>query len=126
MKILNTYFFNFQYGAIFGPFFICPFLIFSGFFIRIIDAPSILTWLFHISFLKYALEGAVLSIFGYDRPDLRCDEIFCYYKKPEKLMKDMALDQGSFLYACIALTAMCFILRIAAFYVMSYRIKHKG
>lgn len=85
-----------------------------------------LTWLFHISFLKYALEGAVLSIFGYGRPEMSCDEIFCYYKKPQKFMKDMALDQGSFLYACIALTTMCFLLRIAAFYVMSYRIKHKG
>ncbi|XP_063709394.1 ABC transporter G family member 2-like [Culicoides brevitarsis] len=118
--------FSVKYGAIFGPFFISPFLIFSGFFIRIVDAPGILTWLFHVSFLKYALEGAVLSIFGYNRPEMQCDEIFCYYKKPKKFIQDMALDNGSFLHACISLTVMFLVLRVAAFYVMSYRIKHKN
>lgn len=114
-----------QYGAIFGPFFICPFLLFSGFFVRIVDAHPIMHWLFHLSFLKYALEGATLSIFGYGRPKMKCSQTYCHYIRPEKFMSDMEMHKGSFLNACIALITMCFILRIAAFYVMSYRIKHK-
>lgn len=49
--------FNVQYGTILGNFFICPFLVFSGFFVQMKHAPSILHWMFHASFLKYALEG---------------------------------------------------------------------
>lgn len=51
--------FNVKYGCIFGNFFITPFLIFSGFFIQLKHAHHLTHWLFHISFLKYALEGKI-------------------------------------------------------------------
>lgn len=49
--------FNVKWGTILGNFFICPFLIFSGFFVQMKHAHAISHWLFHISFLRYALEG---------------------------------------------------------------------
>jgi ATP-binding cassette, subfamily G (WHITE), member 1 len=49
--------FNVKLGTIFGTFFICPFLIFSGFFVQLKHAHHLTHWMFHISFLKYALEG---------------------------------------------------------------------
>lgn len=49
--------FDVKYGCIFGNFFICPFLVFSGFFVQLKHAHHLTHWLFHISFLKYALEG---------------------------------------------------------------------
>lgn len=49
--------FNVKWGTILGNFFICPFLIFSGFFVQMKHIHHALHWLFHISFLKYALEG---------------------------------------------------------------------
>jgi ATP-binding cassette, subfamily G (WHITE), member 1 len=51
--------FNVKWGCIFGNMFICPFLLFSGFFVQLEHAHSALHWLFHISFLKYALEGLI-------------------------------------------------------------------
>lgn len=52
--------FNVKYGCILGNFFICPFLIFSGFFVQMKHAHHLTHWLFHISFLKYALEGKLI------------------------------------------------------------------
>lgn len=49
--------FDVKYGCILGNFFICPFLIFSGFFVQLKHTHHLTHWLFHISFLKYALEG---------------------------------------------------------------------
>lgn len=99
---------------------------FSGFFVRVNDAHEWLHWLFHISFLKYAFEGAALAVFGYNRPKMQCPEDkFCFYNHPLKLLKDMGLQNGSFLKAFISLTLTCFIIRVLAFYIMSYRIKHK-
>jgi ATP-binding cassette, subfamily G (WHITE), member 1 len=49
--------FNVKYGTILGNFFICPFLIFSGFFVQMKHAHAMSHWLFQISFLRYALEG---------------------------------------------------------------------
>lgn len=49
--------FNVKYGTLLGNFFICPFLVFSGFFVQMKHAHVYTHFLFHISFLKYALEG---------------------------------------------------------------------
>lgn len=49
--------FNVKYGVFFGNLFICPFVVFSGFFVQMKHAPELLHWLFQISFMKYALEG---------------------------------------------------------------------
>lgn len=117
--------FNVKNGAVFGPFFICPFLIFSGFFIHVSDAHPVMHWLFHISFLKYALEGASLAIFGYDRPKMNCDETYCHFVLPKKFMRTIDMDKGDYATATIALVVIFFIFRFTAFYVMSFRLRTK-
>lgn len=100
-----------------------PFLIFSGFFLQMNDAHPSLHWLFHISFLKYGLEGASLAIFGYDRPKFNCDAIFCQFVIPKKFMKFIDMDNGDYLNATIALIVIFFLIRFTAFYVMWVRLK---
>lgn len=112
----------FQNGAIFGPFFICPFLIFSGFFIHLTDAHASLHWLFHISFLKYALEGATLAIFGYDRSKLKCSEMFCMFHYPKDFLKSIDMYTGSYTTAIIALSIIFLLFRCIAFGVMYLRL----
>lgn len=115
----------FQNGAIFGSFFIAPFMIFSGFFIRMVDAAPMLHWLFHISFLKYALEGTALAIFGFDRPKMECRELFCMYRLPKKFLKMQNLHNGDFLTAGIVLFSMVVLLRIMSFFMMNFRLKRR-
>ncbi|XP_052864562.1 uncharacterized protein LOC128271162 [Anopheles cruzii] len=125
LGLLVASLFDVKNGAIFGPFFICPFLIFSGFFIHLTDAHPVMQWLFHISFLKYALEGASLAIFGYDRPRMDCDETYCHFVLPKKFLKEVDMLQADFVQAVIALSVIFFVFRVAAFYVMRYRMKNK-
>lgn len=108
-----------------GPFVIAPFVVFSGFFLRLADAPKWLHWLFHASFLKYATEGATHAIFGYNRPKLECKEIFCYYQIPSKFLKMIDMHQGDFLSAFIVLLAICVSLRVAAFFILALRLKKR-
>lgn len=115
--------FLFQNGAIFGPFFISPFLIFSGFFVQMRDVHELMHWLFHISFLKYALEGSSLAIFGYERSKLDCNEIFCQYVRPNRFLQVIGMEDGSYLFATAALTFIFVMLRLISFYIMSYRLR---
>lgn len=108
--------FNIKWGAIFGPFFICPFLIFSGFFVQMKHAHAAMHWLFQISFLKYALQGilwltfniliqlitisfcisgSVYSILGFNREKLDCDAIYCHYRIPNQFIKDIGMLECS-------------------------------
>lgn len=114
--------FIFQHAAIFGTFFICPFLIFSGFFIHLTDAHEVLHWLFHISFLKYALEGATLAIFGYDRSKMECNRLFCEFVWPKKFMKTIDMHNGNYVTAVVALSIIFLLFRCIAFGVMYMRL----
>lgn len=114
-----------QLGVVVGPFVIAPFVVFSGFFLRLADAPKWLHWLFHASFLKYATEGATHAIFGYNRPKLECKEIFCYYQMPSKFLKMIDMHHGDFLSAFIVLFAICVSLRVAAFFILALRLKRR-
>uniref|UniRef100_A0A2M4AMD6 Putative transporter abc superfamily breast cancer resistance protein n=1 Tax=Anopheles triannulatus TaxID=58253 RepID=A0A2M4AMD6_9DIPT len=125
LGLLVASLFDVKNGAIFGPFFICPFLIFSGFFIHLTDAHPVMQWLFHISFLKYALQGAALAIFGYDRPRMECEETYCHFVLPKKFLKEVDMVHADFVQAVIALTVIFFVFRVAAFYVMRFRMKNK-
>ncbi|KAJ6646154.1 ATP-binding cassette subfamily G member 4 [Pseudolycoriella hygida] len=95
--------FSVKNGAVFGPFFICPFLIFSGFFIQLNDAHPTMQWLFHASFLKYALEGGTLAIFGYERERMECSQLFCQFVLPKKFIKTVDMHNSDFMTAVIAL-----------------------
>uniref|UniRef100_A0A182JLA7 Uncharacterized protein n=1 Tax=Anopheles atroparvus TaxID=41427 RepID=A0A182JLA7_ANOAO len=125
LGLLVASLFDVKNGAVFGPFFICPFLIFSGFFIHLTDAHPVMHWLFHISFLKYALQGAAMAIFGYDRPRMDCDETYCHFVLPKKFLKEVDMLNADFVEAVIALSVIFFVFRVTAFYVMQYRMKNK-
>ncbi|XP_031623111.1 ATP-binding cassette sub-family G member 4-like [Contarinia nasturtii] len=112
-------------GVIVGPFVISPFVVFSGFFLRLADAPTYLHWLFHASFLKYAVDGSTLAIFGYDRPKLECNEIYCHYRIPHKFMKLIDTHQSNFMFSFGILLAICIVLRIIAFFIMSLRLRRR-
>ncbi|XP_055387269.1 ABC transporter G family member 18-like [Condylostylus longicornis] len=116
-------FLNVKHAVIFGPFVICPFLIFSGFFIQLKDCHEMMHWLFHISFLKYSLEGATLAIFGYSRPRMQCDEIFCMFVRPKRFLQEVGIEDGSYEISLIVLSFLFLSLRILAFYIMSFRLR---
>lgn len=90
-----------------------------------VDAAPVLHWLFHISFLKYALEGTALAIFGFDRPKMECHELFCMYRIPKKFLKMVNMHNGDFLTAGIVLLTMILLLRILSFFMMNFRLKRR-
>lgn len=112
-----------QWGAILGPLFICPFLQFSGFFLQERDAPSFWRWTFNISFLKYSFDGGMLAIFGYNRERLDCSDIYCQFVHPKYILKVMDMEHANYQLAFFFLLGLLVMLRILAFYIMSFRLR---
>lgn len=129
MKTVNFNNFNlkifFQNGVIFGPFFIMPFVVFSGFFLRYSDAPSLLRWIFHISFLKYGLVGLIISIFGLDREKLPCSDIYCHYAHPKQFLKDNELTSEQYSMVVLALFVIAIVVILCAYIMLKIRLKKK-
>ncbi|KAJ8721392.1 hypothetical protein PYW07_002167 [Mythimna separata] len=117
--------FNVKNGVIFGPFFIMPFTIFSGFFLRYYDAPEFVRWLFQASFLKHGLVGLVLSIYGMDRPNLECSVLYCHYTYPSQFLMDNDVVGERFSMLIVALLSIGLIVSVLAFLILKVRLKNK-
>lgn len=114
-----------QHGMIFGPLFILPFLIFSGFFVQFRDAHPYLRWLFHLSFLKYGFEGVMVAIYGYNRPKLSCSDVYCHFAVPEKLLSAVDMKQADYWFCMIVLTCLYFVLDIGAFTLLKLKLEKR-
>ncbi|KAJ2950123.1 hypothetical protein O0L34_g11470 [Tuta absoluta] len=123
--LLNGSIFNVKNGVVFGPLFIMPFVIFSGFFLMYNDAPYFARWLFHLSFLKHGLVLLSIGIFGMDRPKLRCDEFICRYTYPKQILIDNGLLEENFWMANLVLVCLPVALNIVAFIILKIRLKSK-
>uniref|UniRef100_A0A2A4K0D4 ABC transporter domain-containing protein n=1 Tax=Heliothis virescens TaxID=7102 RepID=A0A2A4K0D4_HELVI len=117
--------FNVKNGVVFGPFFIMPFTVFSGFFLRYCDAPFFVRWLFQASFLKHGLVGLVLSIYGMDRPNLVCSELYCHYTYPSQFLLDTFGVGENFSHLIVALLSIGSTVSILAFLILKIRLKNK-
>ncbi|XP_037298378.1 ATP-binding cassette sub-family G member 1-like isoform X2 [Manduca sexta] len=123
--LLNGSMFNVKNGVVFGPFFIMPFTIFSGFFLRYCDAPFFVRWMFHISFLKHGLVGLVLAIFGMDRPNLLCSQLYCHYKYPKQFLLESDMLDEKYAIVIIALFAISFVVMTLSYIILRIRLKCK-
>lgn len=123
--LLNGAIFTVKNGVVFGPFFIMPFTIFSGFFLRYSDAPQFLRWIFHISFLKHGLVGLVLSIFGMNREKLPCSADYCHYSYPKTMLEDNGMVDEDYSMVVAALIVIASIVLSSAYLMLRIRLKRK-
>ncbi|XP_011299281.1 ATP-binding cassette sub-family G member 4 [Fopius arisanus] len=112
-----------KYGVIFGPFFIMPFVLFSGFLVHLTDAPWYLQWIFHCSFLKYGFQGAMASMYGFGRSQMPCNEIYCHYTYPKKVLMDFGMKSGEYWMPMIVLAILYVILDFIAYACLRLKLK---
>ncbi|XP_052756061.1 ATP-binding cassette subfamily G member 4-like isoform X2 [Galleria mellonella] len=123
--LLNGALFNVKNGVVVGPFFIMPFTIFSGFFLRYSDAPFFFRWLFSISFLKHGLVGLVFAILGMDRPKLPCSDVYCHYTSPKQFITDMELVTDNFTFVAVPLFCIGLFVFICSYFILRIRLRNK-
>ncbi|XP_012288400.1 ATP-binding cassette sub-family G member 1 [Orussus abietinus] len=75
-----------------GPIIAVLFSVF-GFCIRYMDTPAAFRWIFHISYFRAGFHSLLYTVYGFDRMDLNCDEIYCHYRKPTKFLKEMEINE---------------------------------
>lgn len=113
---------NVKFALILGSFFMCPFVLFSNFFIHVKDSEEIFHVLFNFSFIKYAFEGSCIAIFGFDREKMSCSNDYCHFQYPQKFLE--FLDVNENFYAILAkLFVFTLTFRLIAFSFMYVRLK---
>lgn len=113
---------NVKFTLILGSFFLCPFVLFSNFFILMKDSEKIFHILFNLSFIKYAFEGSMQAIFGFDREKMPCNEFFCHDVSPQKFLANLEVNEN-FYAILIKLLVFTLTFRLIAFSIMYVRLK---
>ncbi|XP_018392545.1 PREDICTED: ATP-binding cassette sub-family G member 1-like [Cyphomyrmex costatus] len=114
-----------QNSVIFGPFAIMPFVVLSGFFIHTKDVNPYLVWLFDMSFFKYAFEGMLMVIYGYDREKLKCSADYCHFTTPKKFLMELGIEHINYWFNVTILVLLCIVLDIIACIILNMRIKKR-
>lgn len=121
---------SFQTGLILAAILMGLHCLFGGFFIVSRDIPEYFSWMFETTYLKHAIDGAGMAIFGYNRPKLRCNEsfgeskvVYCHFQSTKKFMKFLGLSENlPKVYSIIFITLA--VIHIAAYRVMRHRLKN--
>ncbi|XP_035917816.1 ATP-binding cassette sub-family G member 1-like [Anopheles stephensi] len=100
-----------------------PASLFSGFFVPLRDASVLLKPLLYVSFVRYAFEGAVHAIYGFDRADLECPEVFCYFRQLKRFLEFVSMPDLAYGYDLLALLGWIVLLMGAVYFSLRRRIK---
>lgn len=112
-----------QSAVFLAPAVTIPLLLFSGFVISLRDIPSYLQWISDVSYVRYAYEGSMLAIYGFQRPELRCDQeaIACLFTEPHDFLHFLGFDTEEVYVAVIALLVVTLLFKVATYVALRFR-----
>ncbi|XP_050541248.1 ATP-binding cassette sub-family G member 4-like [Daktulosphaira vitifoliae] len=102
---------------------VLPWVLFSGILVKISDTPKFLSKLYDISYFKHGMEALMHSIYGHNRPNLKCTEVFCYYSSPTKVLKDFDMPDDKYWTNFLVLTAMYLFLKFLTYQILKRKLK---
>lgn len=113
---------NVEKGVFLGPVCSVPFVLFSGFFVNFDTIPSYLQWLTYLSYIRYAFEGVMISIYGYNRERLDCSVAFCLYRTPTKFLEHLNMVDAEYWFDALALAVIFVVLRFVSYFVLRWKV----
>jgi len=78
--------------------------------------------LMKISFMRCGVVALVLTVFGLDRADLECNEIYCHFKKPKVVLKMLDIDKSSVWTEMLALFGIMIVFRSLCYIGLRWRV----
>ncbi|KAK5643310.1 hypothetical protein RI129_007155 [Pyrocoelia pectoralis] len=114
---------NVQNGVFLAPVMSVPFLLFSGFFVSFDAIPIYLRWITYLSYIRYGFEGTALATYSFDRPKLKCSIDHCHFKIPTTTLEELDMMNSDYRIDIAALLVIFFVLRIAAFLFLRWKLK---
>nr|ASS36030.1 ABCG4 [Samia ricini] len=114
--------FNVRNGCAIGPAAIAPFLGLAIYGFDFAHEISLLmNLLMKTSFIRCGVVAMVLTVFGFGRQPLECNEMYCHFAKPDVLLKYLDIDNSSVWVEILILFSIMFIARSICYIGLRWR-----
>lgn len=114
--------FSVRNGCAIGPAAIAPFL---GLAIYGFDfahrIPLLMNIAMKTSFIRCGVVAMILTIFGFGRKPLECDDVYCHFAKPEVLLKYLDIENSSVWFEIAIMLGILFSFRFLCYVGLKYR-----
>jgi ABC-type multidrug transport system ATPase subunit len=78
--------------------------------------------LMKMSFMRCGVVALVLTVFGLDREDLDCNEVYCHFKKPIATLRMLDIDKSSVWTEILALLGLLVTFRFLCYIGLRWRV----
>lgn len=111
-----------QNGCAIGPTAIAPFL---GLAIYGFDfahrIPLMMNILMKTSFIRCGVVAMVLTIFGFERKPLECNDVYCHFSKPDVLLNYLDIENTSVWLEIFIILSIMFVFRSLCYIGLRWR-----
>jgi hypothetical protein len=59
------------------------------------DIPDLMNVAMKLSFIRGGVVSLVLTVFGHDRPQLKCPDVYCHFDDPKVLLRYLRIEEFS-------------------------------
>lgn len=74
--------------------------------------------------MRYALEGLVVSMYGYGREPLEClNKEYCHYRFPETIFKEIGMSDGKYCSNLSVMVGFLFLFVLISFLTLQRRLR---
>ncbi|KAJ8721646.1 hypothetical protein PYW07_002421 [Mythimna separata] len=103
-------------------------IVYAGYLVLLAHMNPVMRAVSHASFLRYAFEALVLSIYSNGRQPLLCPETmtYCHLRHPKAVLNEFSLDPDNYWNDIAILGVELVVIRILAYFTLKRSVKSSG
>uniref|UniRef100_A0A1B0FY32 Uncharacterized protein n=1 Tax=Phlebotomus papatasi TaxID=29031 RepID=A0A1B0FY32_PHLPP len=117
--------FSTQLAIFMMPAFGLPLIVFCGYFIHYSELPTLLQPLTFVTYFRYIFEGSFQAIYGFDRKNLDCHQVFCYFRSVSKILELMDMKENTYLVDILGIILWILLFKLLFFLALRDKLKHR-
>nr|AIN44118.1 ATP-binding cassette sub-family G member 1-like protein [Laodelphax striatellus] len=112
-------------GLFTGSVLFCFMLLFGGFLALYKHMTLPLYLISFLSYMRYTMEGMVLSTYGFQRPPLDCPKNYCHYRIPSVVLEEVDMKEDHYWIDVFVLISMSVFFSFYAYVTLKRRVMHR-
>ncbi|XP_059485118.1 ATP-binding cassette sub-family G member 4-like [Neocloeon triangulifer] len=109
-------------GMFLAPLSGVPQFLFCGYFIALSTCPMLVKIIaYSTSYTLYSFHAGIATIYGRNRPKLRCDELYCHFRSPIKLLEFLDTNDEGVEVDLAALFIFMTVINLLTYLVMKFK-----